>query len=568
MTATWRIPRVAVVLAVVGLVVAVGGFVALDRVRDNHLYGQVHAEAATVLATLSQQVERDVAGMVTVGANAVDPRGRGQGSWARPLELIAAEGGLRAVSGVNLAQPLVSDAQLGRLPSSVRERLDLRIGDDDENLVITHVWPGESNSPALGYDILLNERAAQASRRAFDEARVVVSAPVRLIQEPQDTAVIAYVPLRGPRGDVVALATVNFRTQVLVDQLVTVPQGMDARWIDLDSSELLGETPRTVDGNTVTVRHTDESVGRRWAVEVSATPAALAATDRFAPWIVVGLGAALTSFALVSVLQARRDRERALRLVAERTADLERTARSLERVNRDLEDADHAKDELLAAVSHDLRTPITVISGFAATLGSANKPSSRDIQRGLQSIQRQSSRLEALVDDLLTVARLDAGGAPVDRQRLDLAAVTRLVVDDIGLGTVTGGRDVTVLADPFHIERIIANLLINAAKHGEPPFELEVTAARDGEATLRVRDHGDGIPRELRDEVFHPFTQLGAPRAGVGLGLSIAARLATANGGVLRYEDTEHGGASFVLTLPTIDLSESLQARDPSRIGT
>ena len=536
-------------LAIVGVLIAVGGFVVLDRAQRDHLTVRAETEAAAAMSALTRQIERDVAGMVTVGVNAVDPRGRDEASWARPLELIAAEGGLQAVSGVNLAQPLTA-AQLGRLPSSVRDELDLRLGDGPEHLVVTHVWPEATNAAARGYDVLRNEVAAEAATAAFAEGRVVSSAPTTLVQDSSGgPAIIAYVPVLGASQRVVALATVNFEPQALVDQVVTMPPGMQARWVDVETGDALGHTPPLSHHYTVSVRHTAEVVGRTWAVDVRATTASLGATSRFAPWTAVGLGLTLTGFAVITVLRARRDRERALRLVAERTAELEATARSLSRVNARLESADRDKDELLAAVSHDLRTPLTVISGYASTLTSAHNATPEDLRRGLAGIRRQTGRLEALVDDLLAVSRLDAPDA-VTAEDLELAVAVHDVVDDLGVGEVRiVDDDVVVHADRFHVERIVANLLMNAVKHGGPPYQVEVEAA-GGAAVLRVRDHGEGIPLARREEVFRPFTQLGGGRAGVGLGLSIAARLAEANGGVLRYEEPEAGGASFVFTLP------------------
>lgn len=552
-------------MGLLGVLVAALGFGLLAGVQQHQLEHRADAEADATMAALARQLDRDVAGMVTVGANAVDPRGRDERSWGRPLELIAAEGGLQAVAAVNLAQPLPASNLLGRLPVSVREHLDLRLSDGEDHLVITHVWPVEGNASARGYDVLLNEEAGTAARRAWQTSRVAASGPTTLIQDPAArTTIIVYVPLRGASGGVVALATVAFHTQELFDQVAALPEGARAEWVDVSSGERLGGS-RPAPLGAATSSTTAMVLGREFRVDVHADPTLLGGLSRSAPWIVVALGLSLTAFAWVSVAQARGGERRAWELVAERTAALEASAASLAAANQRLEAADRSKDELLAVVSHDLRSPIAVVRGFAGVLQRPDVPH-RDLLAGLRRIEAQATKLSALVDDLLADARLRQDADASAPELLDLRSLVTDVTADLGVGrAVVPDAPVMVRADRFQVERIVHNLLANAAKHGAPPFEVAVRAT-DDTAEVRVRDHGPGIDDLHREDVFEAYTQFGERRGGVGLGLSIASRLAIGNGGTLELARPDGGGACFVLRLPRVRATAvSPERRDQGR---
>jgi len=547
--AAQRASRPAVAVGLIGILLAAVGFGVLAGVQQDQLEQRARAEADATMAALARQLDRDVAGMVTVGVNAVDPRGRDERSWGRPLELIAAEGGLQAAAAVNLAQPLPASNLLGRLPASVRNQLDLRLSDGPDHLVITHVWPAEGNASARGYDVLLNAEAGAAARQALETGRVVSSGPTTLIQDPQGrTTIIVYVPIRGASSQVVALTTVAFHTQELFDQVAALPDGARGEWVDVASQDLLGSShPRPL--GPATASSTATVLGRELRVDVQADPVLLGGLSRSAPWVVVALGLSLTAFAGVSVAQARRGERRAWELVSDRTTALRASAASLATANRRLEAADRGKDELLAVVSHDLRSPIAVIRGFAGVL-QRPEVTHEDVLGGLRRIEVQAARLSALVDDLLTDARLHQDGAGGDPELLDLRTLVTDVTADLGVGrAVVPDGPAVVRADRFQVERIIHNLLANAAKHGAPPFEVTVREVGDS-AEVRIRDHGPGIDHLHREDVFDAFTQFGDRRGGVGLGLSIASRLATANGGTLELEHPAGGGACFVLRLP------------------
>lgn len=224
--------------------------------------------------------------------------------------------------------------------------------------------------------------------------------------------------------------------------------------------------------------------------------------------------------------------------------------------------ADEMKNALLASVSHDLRTPLTTITALAHDI--AVEGDDRAV-----TIQEEAGRLNRLVADLLDLSRL-AGGA------LNLAPEIEAADDLIGaaLQRVSGtlnGHELNVTLDPadplllgrfdfVHSLRILVNLLENALKYSpaSSPVGLSVRRADDS-LEFVVADRGPGVAPEERERIFEPFYRPGTspPDTGsAGLGLSIAQRLATAQGGSIRYEPREDGGSLFILRLPAADLSD------------
>jgi signal transduction histidine kinase len=192
----------------------------------------------------------------------------------------------------------------------------------------------------------------------------------------------------------------------------------------------------------------------------------------------------------------------------------------------------------VADVAHDLRTPLTGLVTAAELLPTD--------QVGT-AIRGRVRHLRDLVEDLLEIARLDAGVATPDLRRLDLATFVPAIADRYEDVRVTIGPAATLaIVDPRRLERIVENLLQNARRHGRPPVEVTI----DG-TTLLVRDHGDGFPAELIARAADRF-RTGDPsrKGGVGLGLAIAVAQTRVLGGVLDLANHHEGGALVTVTLP------------------
>jgi PAS domain S-box-containing protein len=225
----------------------------------------------------------------------------------------------------------------------------------------------------------------------------------------------------------------------------------------------------------------------------------------------------------------------------------------------ELRELDRMKSTFLQAVSHELRTPLTAVLGCAETLRDRRQElSDADADRLVRTAARQARRLSRLLEDLLDVDRLSSGQVEAVRAPVRLGAVVEGALDGIGddrerVAVVVD--DEVVEVDAAQVERIVENLLRNALRHtpaGTPiRLRAQVTA---GAVRLVVEDDGPGVPPELRDRIFAPFTQgptAGAsPRPGTGIGLALVRQLARLHGGDARVEESTSGGARFVVDLP------------------
>jgi two-component system sensor histidine kinase KdpD len=225
-----------------------------------------------------------------------------------------------------------------------------------------------------------------------------------------------------------------------------------------------------------------------------------------------------------------------------------------------LAEADRTRTALLAAVSHDLRSPLASVKAAVTALRSTDVPWSADEQGELLATADESlDRLTRLVDNLLDMSRLQAGALAVHPRRVGLDDVLPHVLDELG----SAGRDIDlripadlpeIRADPGLLERIVANLTANAARHSPPGTRPMLSASALGDRVeLRVVDRGPGVPESEWDTIFVPFQRLGDRdnTTGVGLGLALSRGLAHAMGGTLTPENTPGGGLTMVLSLPT-----------------
>ena len=229
------------------------------------------------------------------------------------------------------------------------------------------------------------------------------------------------------------------------------------------------------------------------------------------------------------------------------------------------------KTDFVSVVSHELRTPLTSIIGSLRTLQRPQlAPRDPDGKVLLDTAARQANRLKALIEDLLVVSRIDNRALPVRPERLDLRATINDIVDSIPGAAQYTTVDVAdeaseVTMDPEHLRRILINLVENALRYA-PRTQVRVEATREnGEAVIRVIDHGDGIPAQFIDTIFERFVQVGRRseegRGGTGLGLSIVRGLAEAMGGRVWYEHRAYDvGAVFAVAIPL--RAGSLQAAE------
>jgi two-component system sensor histidine kinase KdpD len=226
---------------------------------------------------------------------------------------------------------------------------------------------------------------------------------------------------------------------------------------------------------------------------------------------------------------------------------------------------------LLAAVSHDLRTPLAGIKAASSALRSTDLALTDDDRAELvATVDESADRLTGLVDNLLDMSRLQSGAVapaldPTDLVGVLSTALTWLDAPQRARVVVHSADDLpAAMADPGLLERVVANLVGNATQHA-PSGVVDVrTGVAAGRVELRVVDRGPGVPEADRERVFAPFQRLGDTPAGqgVGLGLAVARGLTEAMGGTLTAEDTPGGGLTMVLSLAPADLPVR-----PDRVG-
>ena len=231
--------------------------------------------------------------------------------------------------------------------------------------------------------------------------------------------------------------------------------------------------------------------------------------------------------------------------------ELSSLVRSINEMAASLERSRGLEREFLVSISHDLRTPLTSIAGWAEALADGNAP---DPQRAGSTILAEARRLDRLVRDLLDLARLRARAFTMEAQPVDLRDVAigtveglRPDVEDAGLELVVEVPDgaVVVTGDPDRLAQIAANLIENAARHAR--HRVDVVVGEEGDAAvLAVTDDGPGIAVDDRARVVERLHSTG----GTGMGLAIVVELARAMGGDLLVRDGSDGGARMVVTLP------------------
>lgn len=304
-----------------------------------------------------------------------------------------------------------------------------------------------------------------------------------------------------------------------------------------------------------------------WPVELEAPPSVLAghatlsrrgsASCLYVPMLVKG--EVVGAFTFISAPE--RDYGQAELELANELA--QRAALSVEnaRLFRGAQDALHARDELLAVAAHEIRGPISSMRIATQALSRAvTQPSPATTERLLAIIERDNRRLARFVDELVDVGRLRSGQVRFEFQEVDLRAIVFEVAARFVSEIERSGSSLTVHADanvvgewdPFRLDQIVTNLLLNAIKFGEgKPISITVKAL-DGTASLSVEDNGIGIPSAKLEHIFEPFERAVSIRhyGGLGLGLHIVRVIVDGLGGSVRVVSKPGAGSSFTVELP------------------
>ncbi len=261
-------------------------------------------------------------------------------------------------------------------------------------------------------------------------------------------------------------------------------------------------------------------------------------------------------------------------IVRQRTRALAESEAQLRRQNVELDRLNRMKSEFISIAAHELRTPLTSIVGYLdlMTEGAFGKLS-RPLGKPVDMARRNANRLVRLVEEMLDVSRIEGGHIALRRQPCDLAAVVQDVVDVLSPLAAARGHHIEMVshettlaidADPDKVNQIATNLVANAIRYTPEGGTIIATVDRaPGEqyagdwARLRVRDDGIGIPRDERDRIFEPFSEIGGAKHhtsavpnSAGLGLYIARGLVDLHGGIISVDSEVGRFTEFTVLLP------------------
>lgn len=258
-------------------------------------------------------------------------------------------------------------------------------------------------------------------------------------------------------------------------------------------------------------------------------------------------------------------------IVRQRTLALEESEQKARAQNAELQRQSAAKADFIGQVAHELRTPLTSIVGYLDLFdeGRFGAPPAQML-RPINTVRRNAHRLRRFLEEMLAYRRMEAGRLELERAPVQLGDVVRDVVSELRPLAEARRQRVTpyignveqVLADRDRLHQVVVNLVHNAIQHGPADGEISITLEEatdlpSGWIRLKVRDNGNGIPDELQQRIFEPFSNLrpvkyhstGKP-ASAGLGLSIARGLVELHGGLISVESTLGVFTEFVVLLP------------------
>ncbi|HEV7919662.1 MAG TPA: CHASE domain-containing protein [Thermoanaerobaculia bacterium] len=432
------------------------------------------------------------------------------------------------------------------------------------------------NLAALGYDMSADPSRRTAMFRARDDGQPAATGRVELLPDgggERHVGFLIFIPIYLPakpetpaqrRDALYGWVYAPFRAQ----ELFSGPLAAQHQMFDLvevyDGPRLLFR--QGADGDAHFTRRLQITVAdRKWTVVFRRAGAGAFSSLLSMATLAGGLVITMLFFTLVR-LQTRG------RFAAEATAE------RLRRSEGELQRANQAKDEFLATLSHELRTPMTAIIGWARLLGEGDLDP-ETTGTAIDAIQKSSRAQAQLIDDLLDVSRITAGKMHIDPRPIELAPVVAAALDSIAPAAETKGvrlerelppRPLVVSGDAHRLQQVLWNLMTNAVKFTPRGGSVRVSLRGDnGDAVIEVTDTGRGIDPEFLPHVFERFRQADSSMTraytGLGLGLAIVRHLVEMHGGsVSASSEGEGKGATFVVRLPLLSAMPRPQESGPA----
>ena len=236
---------------------------------------------------------------------------------------------------------------------------------------------------------------------------------------------------------------------------------------------------------------------------------------------------------------------------------------------------ENLRQDFVANVSHELRTPLSIIKGYVETLLDAEEDAESINHRFLKKIENHSNRLTFLIEDILTLSRMESGGGELELRDIKLRQFVETVLDSLREMAIKKGvifknkieEDVILVADGQRLFQALNNLIENGIKYGGECV-LVSAVSNEKEIDLCVTDDGPGIPAEACERIFERFYRIDKARSrglgGTGLGLSIVKHVTQLHGGSVRVESKLGEGANFHLTFPVNDAAMASDSNKPA----
>lgn len=490
------------------------------------------------------------------------------------------------IQGVGLSIR-VGAGQLDKVVADLRanEFPDFRVWPEtpprgEYHTVVTLEPLDERNRRAIGYDMHTSAPRREAMDRARDTGEPASTSRVVLVQETERArppGFLIYVPVynvpsvpttvAARREQLYGFVYAPFRARDLFGATVSQAARPEVRFVVFDGADLLYDSDA---GAAKRPRFTSDArfnvAGRVWTLRFASERTGFGAP--FFAAAATALGGLTISVLLFALLYVQlRGR-----------AHAERIAERLRRSEADLQHANRAKDEFLATLSHELRTPMTAILGWSKLLADPLDEETR--ASAIDAIQKSSRAQAQLIDDLLDVSRITAGKLRIEPRPIELAPTVSAAVDavtpvaesrGVALRKNLPAESFMIHGDPSRVQQIVWNLLTNAVKFTPNGGSVGVALNRaDGQAILTVTDTGQGIDPEFLPHVFERFRQADSSTTrsftGLGLGLAIVRHLVELHGGSVSADSEGIGrGATFTVRLPLISARAAATQPAPKR---
>ena len=242
-------------------------------------------------------------------------------------------------------------------------------------------------------------------------------------------------------------------------------------------------------------------------------------------------------------------------------------ANSFNRMTQRVQDAIQSQRDLVANVSHELKTPLTSIQGFTQSILDGVSQTPEEIYQAAETIFNESNRMNRLVQDLVILARLETEMADLHKSPVDISALVRGVTEKFRPQTIQAGVQLNLdvpdlnwlLGDEDRLVQVITNLVDNAIKYTPSGGVVGISARpRGNNIEIRIADTGQGIDPVERERIFQRFYRADGSQPGTGLGLTITRQIVQSHGGTIRVEDNSPRGSVFIVELPcSTDLRQS-----------